>query len=246
LWADLLELEMQITNGQNSKLFSGSFFSIPSGLLHLRNYWDLNTNTYAELGLSGIIGVNNQTGKPVQSEDVPVTLYDENGDEVTFYDEDGNPVSTVVKPGDTVIQNDKDWRLTVAGGADLTLNWEPVNQSKYKGFTWRTEFLYVYKQVLDDSGSDASIHSWGGYSYIQFKPARNWIFGARGDLTTPFTLDNRGKYTWGVVPYVTWWQSPWVRFRLEYDNIQWSDAPVEHRVTLQMTFSAGPHKHDRY
>ncbi len=246
LWADSLELELQITNGQNGKLFSGNFFSIPSGLVHLKNYWDLNRNTYAELGLSGVIGVNNQVGKTVQSPDSEVQLYDKNGAPVTFYDKDGNPVTVAYTSGESVVQNDKDWRLSVVGGADFTFSWAPVNQSKYKGFTWRTEFLYAYKQIKDSAGQERSIHSWGGYSYVQYKPFRNWIFGVRGDMTTPFELDNKDKYTWAAVPYITWWQSPWVRFRLEYNYINWADAPEEHRAILQMTFSAGPHKHDRY
>ena len=246
MWADVLELEVQITNGQNAKLFSGNFFSIPSGLVHLRSYWDLNRDTYLEFGLSGLVGVNNAWGKPVQEDPVPAQLYDESGNEVTFYDADGNPLPMVTGPGATSVQNDDDWRLSVVGGADLTINWEPVNRAKYKGFTWRTEFLYAYKQVQDDTGGDAVITSFGAYSYMQHKPIRNWIFGVRGDVTQPFVLKNDGKFTWGVVPYITWWQSPWVRFRLEYDHIHWFEGEPEHRAMLQVTFSAGPHKLERY
>ena len=246
LWTDLMELEIQITNGRNSKLFSGNFFSIPTGLVHLRNYWDLNRDTYMELGFSGVIGVNNKWGEPTEGTLEPVQLYDENGHEVTFYDKDGNAISTLNKPGQSKTVNDDDWRLTMVGGADLTLNWEPVNKAKYKGFTWRSEFLYAYKEVKDKAGNNDVITSWGAYSYMQYKPIRNWIFGVRGDITQPFILDNAGKYTWGVVPYITWWQSPWVRFRLEYDHIHWFEGEPEHRAMLQVTFSVGPHKHERY
>jgi hypothetical protein len=246
LWADHLELEIQITNGQNEKLFAGEFFSIPSGLVHMRNYWDVTRNTYLELGLSGLFGVNNTWGQPQEGDPVPVQLYDENGSPVTFYDEGGNPVDMVTTPGATSVNNDDDWRLTAVGGADLTVNWEPVNQAKYKGFTWRTEFLYAYKSIRNEAGDGVAINSMGGYSYVQYKPIRNWVFGVRGDLTQPFKLDNGGEFTWGVVPYITWWQSPWVRLRLEYDHINWSEGQPEHRVMFQTTFSAGPHKHERY
>jgi hypothetical protein len=245
LWAHHLELELQVTNGQNEKLFSGEFFSIPSGLVHMRSYWDLNRNTYLELGLSGLFGVNNAWGRPTASEPVPVSLYDEDGNAVVFYDEEGNPVSLVDVQGESRIEEEA-WRLTSVGGADLTVNWEPVNQAKYKGFTWRTEALYAYKQVRDDAGDETAIHSFGAYSYAQYKPIRNWIFGVRGDVTQPFALNNDGQYTWAVVPYITWWQSPWVRLRLEYDYIDWFEGAPEHRVMLQSTFSAGPHKHERY
>lgn len=247
MWADHLEMELQVTNGQNAKLFAGDFFSIPSGLLHIRNYWDLNRDTYLELGLSAIVGANNAWGAPVAKE-TPVQLYDEDGTPANFYDADGNPIA-IVSAATSSVKNDEDWRLTAVGGADLTLNWEPVNQAKYKGFTWRSEFLYAYKQVATATGGGDAIRSWGGYSYAQLKPIRNWIFGVRGDLTQPFVLDNEGEYTWGIVPYITWWQSPWVRFRLEYDYIDWADCvgmEPEHRAFLQTTFSVGPHKHERY
>jgi hypothetical protein len=246
LWADELSLELQITNGQNASLFTGDYFSVPCGLLHLRNYWDLNRDTYLELGLSALVGTNNPWGKRVE-EQVPVQLYDEDGNPVIFYDANGNPIA-VVQSTAVSVQNDTDWRVTVVAGGDLTLNWEPVRQAKYLGFTWRSEFLVAYKQVSTPGGGDA-ILSWGGYSYAQVKPLQNWIFGIRGDVTQAFVLDNDGQYTWGITPYITWWQSPWVRLRLEYDYIDWADCKgmqPEHRALLQVTFSVGPHKHERY
>jgi hypothetical protein len=246
MWADHTELEIQITNGENGKLFAGEFFSIPSGLVHMLSYWDINRDTYLELGLSGLFGVNNTWGEPQQGNPTPVQLYDEEGNPVTFYDENGNPVDVITAAGETSVVNDDDWRLTAVGGADLTLNWEPVNQAKYKGFTWRSEFLYAHKKIKDEAGDGAVVTSWGAYSYMQYKPIRNWIFGVRGDLTQPFKLNNDGEYTWGVVPYITWWQSPWVRLRLEYDHIHWFEGEPEHRLLFQVTLSAGPHKHERY
>ena len=63
----------------------------------------------------------------------------------------------------------------------------------------------------------------------------------------PLALDSGGPYRWQVGPYVTWWQSPWVRLRLEVD---WIDGrgtgPRELVAFLQLTFAAGPHKHERY
>lgn len=61
-WAHAEELTIQVTNGENERLFAGEFFSIPSVLAHLKSYWDLNDSTYLELGLSGSWGVNNRRG----------------------------------------------------------------------------------------------------------------------------------------------------------------------------------------
>ncbi|HDZ59087.1 MAG TPA: hypothetical protein ENH47_03320, partial [Ignavibacteriales bacterium] len=60
--SDANTLTLQITDGQNEQLFSGDMFSFPAGLLHLKNYWDLSRDTYLELGLTGMLGKNNQRG----------------------------------------------------------------------------------------------------------------------------------------------------------------------------------------
>jgi hypothetical protein len=59
------------------------------------------------------------------------------------------------------------------------------------------------------------------------------------------TSDN--PYILQVGPYITWWQSPFVKFLIEYDygNGKRIDSP-EHIVWLQCIFAAGPHKHERY
>ena len=246
LWADHMELELQVTNGENGQLFSGAFFSIPTALAHVKSYWDLSRNTYLEIGLSAMAGVNNAWGKPV-TEEVEEQLYDEDGLPVTFYDAAGNPISVITRPGATsMVNEDDDWRISAVAGAHSTLNWEPLREAKYKGVTWRSEFLYAYKEVVDDSGGKANIKSWGGFSYLQYKLKRNWNLGLRGDLTRVFALYNAGKCNWAAVPYLTWWQSPWVKTRFEYNYTNWAAAEAEHRAMLQVTFAVGPHKHERY
>ena len=68
----------------------------------------------------------------------------------------------------------------------------------------------------------------------------------RGDFVQPFEVQNSSRWDIQAVPYITWWQSPWVRVRLEYDYFMPEAAGAEHRVYLQLTFAAGPHKHERY
>ena len=72
LWAHTNELSIQITDGENDTLFAGEFFSVPTAMAHLKNYYDLSESTYLELGLTGMFGFNNQRG----FEDP--TLYDDN------------------------------------------------------------------------------------------------------------------------------------------------------------------------
>jgi hypothetical protein len=56
LIAHATELTVQITNSMNAKAFSGNYFSVPTTLVYLKNYWDLTRSTYLELGLTGIVG----------------------------------------------------------------------------------------------------------------------------------------------------------------------------------------------
>jgi len=205
--SDANTLTLQITNGQNEQLFSGDMFSFPAGLLHLKNYWDLSRDTYFELGLTGMLGQNNQRG----------------------YDEEGNLIL-------------EDTRLTALGGLDLTVFWEPLNQARYHSFIWRTELYYANKELLDDR-----IKAFGGYSYVEYKFDLQWQVGTRFDYTQPFEIDNSQKYSYQIVPYITWWQSNWVRLRLQYNYLNGTEIPTaQNTIRLQIVFAAGPHKHDRY
>ena len=205
--SDANTLTLQITNGQNEQLFSGDIFSSPAGLLRLKNYWDLSRDTYLELGLTGMLGKNNQRG----------------------YDEEGNLIL-------------EDSRLTTLGGLDLTVFWEPLNQARYHSFIWRTELYYANKELVNDR-----IKAFGGYSYVEYKLDLQWQVGTRFDYTQPFETNNSSKYTWQIVPYITWWQSNWVRLRLQYNYLDGNEIPTaQNTIRLQIVFAAGPHKHDRY
>ncbi len=203
--ADANELTLQITNGQNEQLFAGSTFSFPSVLAHLKNYYDINRNTYLELGLTGVIGNN------------------------------------LVKP---LTAGTEDFHgKTVLGGADLTLSWEPVNQSLYHSFVWRSELYYADKEI----SSTEKIKALGGYSYFEYRFNEWWQAGFRFDYTQPFKANNSDLEMHQFVPYVTWWQSHWVRLRLQYNYLDGNviDNPAG-TLRLQMVFAVGPHKHDRY
>jgi hypothetical protein len=54
-----------------------------------------------------------------------------------------------------------------------------------------------------------------------------------------------------VSPYLTWWQSEFVRLRLQYQHVSrdflasWGNDDDD-KVWFQITFAAGPHKHESY
>ncbi len=132
--------------------------------------------------------------------------------------------------------------MTRLAGMDLTLAWEPVNRARYSGFIWRSELFYV-----DRNDAAERIRALGGYSYVQYRLSERWQTGLRFDITQPFQAANSGDYQYQWVPYLTWWQSHWARFRLEYTTggAKNMTAPTS-RLRLQLTWAIGPHKHERY
>ncbi|HUU17798.1 MAG TPA: hypothetical protein VMW72_11655 [Sedimentisphaerales bacterium] len=221
------QLTFQVTDGSNSRLFGDNTRNRPSLLAHYKNYRDLSKDTYLECGLTGLVGWNDEW-------DIQ----------------------------DGTIQNSGE--MTTVLGADLSVLWEPAEKMRYRNIEWRNEVYWLNKELLapDGSGSD-TINAWGMYSYLQTKISRTTDIGIRGDfyvpdtksyanLSSPLSLSplavtSDNPYLWQVSPYITWWQSPFVKFRAEYDysNGKGIENP-EHVIWLQAIFSAGPHKHERY
>ena len=228
------ELTFQLTNGQNPRVFGQNTENFPSFLLHYKNYRDLSKDTYLELGLTGLAGRNDTW-------QVTVT--------------DTGTVRTTVAKTDRL--------PTYVLGADLTLLWEPTDRMRYRNWQWRTEVYLAQKQILAPDGTgESTIRSWGAYSYYETKVSRTFLLGARvdyyqpdrqpyaggvGDPLWPLATNVSDTPQWGALGYVTWYQSPWVHWRLEYDH-QWNGdfGPDDDTVWLQCVFAAGPHKHDRY
>ena len=48
------------------------------------------------------------------------------------------------------------------------------------------------------------------------------------------------------MPYLTWWQSEYVRLRAEVQLLENDLGDEENRFALQLTWAAGPHKHETY
>ena len=126
-------------------------------------------------------------------------------------------------------------------GTDVSYSWSPPSRAKYRGLTWRTEVLWSQKDDEFGQRQDA----WGAYSFLEGLLARNLWIGARVDRAGEPLIPE--AYRWGVLPYMTWWQSEYVRLRGEYGYyVLEPSGETENRFTLQLTFAAGPHKHATY
>ena len=224
------ELTVQVTDGENGRVFGENADNAPSTLAHYKVYRDLTDSTYAELGLTALYGQNNAW-----------------------------------QVLDTTSERSLDAFVT---GVDFTILWEPTDRMRYRNVTWRTEAYFLNKDILaaDDSGED-TLTAWGAYSYLESKVSRTIALGVRGDYfvpdvkeyasyTTsdglscslnPLAVTDEDSFRWQVSPYVTWHQSPFVHFRVEYDHADGDGTgSAEDTVWLQCIFAAGPHKHERY
>jgi len=224
LWGASQEVVLQVTEGDNDRLFDGNTHGTPSVLVHYKNFRDLSKDTYLEVGATGLFGWSD--------------------DWLVGADHVYNTLGTRVY------------------GLDCTLRWEPTERMRYRNVEWRSE-LYVLDRDLvapDGSGED-SLTAWGAYSYVQTKVSRKLDLGMRFDYfqpdsksyalagsgVTPLAYDASSPYRWQVGPYLTWHQSPFVKYRLEYNHAdgQGMEEPCDAGM-FQIIFVAGPHKHDRY
>jgi hypothetical protein len=123
---------------------------------------------------------------------------------------------------------------------DMVYDWYPAGREHYRGFQLRGMILRSWLNLEDG----ASLDTWGSYLYGQFKFATRWFAGLRWDWVQDQREEDH-EY-WGLSPYLTFWQSEFVRLRGQYsyrdDNVYGSDQ----RFELQLTFAAGPHKHESY
>lgn len=126
-------------------------------------------------------------------------------------------------------------------GSDFTFHWQPPSRAKYREVTWRTEVLRSDRDDEEGVGHQA----WGGYSYVESLLAQNLYAGVRYDRVKG-PLDPE-RVVWGVFPNLTWWQSEYVRLRGEYGFLKDGlTGNKENRFSLQLTWAAGPHKHELY
>lgn len=221
------ELTLQVTNASNERLFANNEDGLPTALVHYKNYRDLSEATYFEVGLTALAGRNNRW------EVTPA------GDEEA-----------------TEVDHDL-W--TWVFGADFSLVWEPTGEMRYRNIEWHAELYWLDRNLLapDGSGED-TVDAWGAYTYLQAKVSRTLDVGLRLDYYEPDTkpyaealsplavLEDDANQ-WMVSPYLTVWQSPFVRFHVEYNHLEAQGLGTdEDRVWLQCVFAAGPHKHERY
>ena len=83
----------------------------------------------------------------------------------------------------------------------------------------------------------------GVWSMTEVRLGRQWLVGARSDWVE--NPEDTGETAWLVSPTLTWWQSEYVRLRMEYDLLG-RGTGNDGQLLVQVTFAMGPHKHEKY
>jgi hypothetical protein len=100
----------------------------------------------------------------------------------------------------------------------------------------------VLDGLIPEARADRALGFWGA---TEVRLSETFLAGARaGHSENPV---DPSETAWLVSPTLTWWQSEYVRVRLEYDLLgrSWLTTNEGHAL-LQVTFAMGPHKHESY
>ncbi len=135
-------------------------------------------------------------------------------------------------------QNDDQDLQTRLLGVDLFYRWTPPGKALYRDLQLKGEWYFVEQEfgVLDETGS-------GGYVQANFRASRRWILGTRVDLLHPVGGEPDIVQ---IAPSISWWQSEWVRLRLQYNYLKPNGFGGNHTVLFQTVWAFGPHKHETY
>lgn len=130
-------------------------------------------------------------------------------------------------------------------GLDATLRHvlNPNQEVKLQGETF---YLHRNESIDDPDGTtNPSGNFWGSYGLVDFRLSPLWGTGFRFDYVEPVDrlLADPNKAELGYTGYLTFYQSEFARWRVQYSHINRTTGENDNRVFLQGTFAIGEHKH---
>lgn len=159
------------------------------------------------------------------------TLFGDENPAVITYDGASDTISSEIPEGG---QNKYGVKVF---GSDMTFNWLLPEAKKIK---WQNE---VYFQNRTTDTRHENKNPWGLYSLVDYRFSPKFSVGLRYDFLQP--LDINGNNTNGLSPYLTFWQSEFADFRLQYSYSRPADDALEpnHEVFLKANILIGVHRH---
>jgi len=124
---------------------------------------------------------------------------------------------------------------------DFAFRWAPPERVLYQDFQLKGEWYWVEKEF--DLPAGGTTLGRGGWAQANYRFGRRWIAGFRGDYLEARSGD---PDIYQLVPSLSWWQSEWVRIRLQYNYLKPASSGGNHTVLLQVVWAIGPHRHESY
>ncbi len=121
---------------------------------------------------------------------------------------------------------------------DISFRWAPTNLALYRSLHVKGEW-YLAEQ---DIGANEMTGS-GGYLQANYRLGRQFVLGGRADYVNDF---GTGPAVLQLAPSISWWQSEWVRLRLQYNFVKPDGVSGSHTLLFQSVWAIGPHKHESY
>ena len=121
---------------------------------------------------------------------------------------------------------------------DFAFRWTPSGQSRYRDLQLKGEW-YLAERDTDIE----QLNGGGGYFQANYRLGLRWILGARADYVDGFGV---GPDIFQLVPTLTYWQSEWVRIRLQHNYLKPTGLSGNHTLLLQFVWAMGPDKHETY
>ncbi|MEJ2312234.1 MAG: hypothetical protein P8Y10_06765 [Gemmatimonadales bacterium] len=152
---------------------------------------------------------------------------------------DLGPASFLQVGVDGVVGRNSDAELNSSlFSVDVFYRWRPPARALYQDLQLKAEWYFARKneQTLIQHGN-------GGYAQAHYKFARQWEVGFRADYVNPY---DPSPDVWQLVPSVSWWQSEWVRLRLQANIVRREGRATDYTLLFQTVWALGPHKHETY
>lgn len=138
-------------------------------------------------------------------------------------------------------------------GTDATLihRYADRRHVKLQGEAFRVSRTESFVNTEADDGGihendlDSNRNLWGGYALFDWRFMPEWAAGFRYDQVQLIddAVDSIENAERGYTGYLTFYQSEFARWRLQYSHTDLVDGDVNNEIMLQGTFAIGEHKH---
>lgn len=162
------------------------------------------------------------------------TMFGDENPSRTILVDDGT--GTLIETPYTPSEGQDRYGVKVFGG-DTTFNWFLPEGRKLK---WQNEIFFqnrTNRVHLNDE-------PWGFYSLLDYRFSQRWTTGVRFDFLEPLDVGGHHQTT-GISPYLTFWQSEFAQFKLQYSHTNSASGgeKTDNALFFKVNVLIGAHQH---